>query len=98
MIIKNHDVYDFEMKFFNPDGSSSFCGNGSRCAVLYNFHHGYVQRKCNFLTDDGAHEAKINIDEIVSVSIRRPQDFVQIKNDTFEINTGSPHYIRLSQI
>ena len=60
MIIKNHDDYDFEMKFFNPDGSNSFCGNGSRCAVLYNFHHGYVQRKCNFLTDDGVHEATIN--------------------------------------
>ena len=94
MIIKNHDDYDFEMKFFNPDGSNSFCGNGSRCAVLYNYHHGYVQRKCNFLTDDGFHEAKINKDEIVSVSIRRPKDFNQVKNDTFEINTGSPHYVQ----
>ena len=22
---------DFHMEFFNPDGSKSFCGNGSRC-------------------------------------------------------------------
>ena len=51
MIMKNHNDYDFEMKFFNPDGSESFCGNGSRCAVLYSFHHGLIQRKCTFLTN-----------------------------------------------
>jgi diaminopimelate epimerase len=94
MIIKNHDDYDFEMKFFNPDGSSSFCGNGSRCAVLYSLHHGFIQRKCSFLTNDGVHQATVNKDEIVRVSIRNPQQFNELKNDSFEINTGSPHYIQ----
>ncbi|MBK7296845.1 MAG: hypothetical protein IPI91_09505 [Flavobacteriales bacterium] len=27
--------HDFHMEFFNPDGSQSFCGNGSRCAFAY---------------------------------------------------------------
>ena len=94
MIIKNHDDYDFEMKFFNPDGSSSFCGNGSRCAVLYSLHHGFIQRKCSFLTNDGVHQATVNKDEIVRVSIRNPKQFNELKNDSFEINTGSPHYIQ----
>jgi diaminopimelate epimerase len=35
ILISDHDTLNFEMKFFNPDGSSIFCGNGSRCAVLY---------------------------------------------------------------
>ena len=94
MIMKNHNDYDFEMKFFNPDGSESFCGNGSRCAVLYSFHHGLIQRKCTFLTNDGVHKASVKKDEIVRVSIRRPQEFNELKNDSFEINTGSPHFIQ----
>ena len=35
IIIKEHKTYDFEMIFYNPDGSKSFCGNGSRCAVSF---------------------------------------------------------------
>ena len=46
MLIKNIKDYDFEMIFYNPDGSQSFCGNGSRCAVSYNFHQGLIQKKC----------------------------------------------------
>jgi diaminopimelate epimerase len=94
ILINDHKDYDFEMKFFNPDGSSSFCGNGSRCSVLYNFHHGFIQRKCNFLTNDGVHEAIVKTDEIVRVSINSPQQFAELKNESFEINTGSPHYIQ----
>ena len=94
MTIEDHNDYDFEMKFFNPDGSNSFCGNGSRCAVLYSFHHGFIQRQCSFLTNDGVHEAIVNKDEIVSVSIRSPQKFNDLKNNSFEIDTGSPHYIQ----
>ena len=26
---------DYHMEFFNPDGSQSFCGNGSRCAYAF---------------------------------------------------------------
>ena len=31
MLIKYHEDYDFEMQFYNPDGSSSFCGNILEC-------------------------------------------------------------------
>jgi diaminopimelate epimerase len=99
MLINNHENYDFEMKFFNPDGSSSFCGNGSRCAVLYSFHHGLIQRKCTFLTNDGVHKAQIINEDRVSISIKSPKEFNYLKNDSFEINTGSPHFIQfLSEI
>ena len=30
ILIENSDQADFEMVYFNPDGSQSLCGNGSR--------------------------------------------------------------------
>ena len=35
ILIQPHDQLDFKMVFFNPDGSKSLCGNGSRCAVAF---------------------------------------------------------------
>ena len=36
IILINQDAScDFNMVFFNPDGSQSFCGNGARCAVSF---------------------------------------------------------------
>ena len=35
ILIENSTDYDFSMNYFNPDGSKSFCGNGSRCAVAF---------------------------------------------------------------
>ena len=51
MLIYNKKNYDFEMVFYNPDGSKSFCGNGSRCAVLYNFlQYVYNAIMCHIFT------------------------------------------------
>lgn len=33
IIIEKSKSSDFYMNYFNSDGSKSFCGNGSRCAV-----------------------------------------------------------------
>ena len=57
IIIKDHKDVDFEMQFYNPDGSQSFCGNGSRCAVLFSFRLGICPRQCTFLSNDGIHTA-----------------------------------------
>jgi diaminopimelate epimerase len=35
MLIEKSGLADFKLIFFNPDGSESFCGNGSRCAVKF---------------------------------------------------------------
>lgn len=29
--------YDFEVDYYNSDGSKSFCGNGARCSVAFSF-------------------------------------------------------------
>lgn len=93
ILIENHDEYDFEMIFFNPDGSQSMCGNGSRCAVKFAQFLGIIQNKTTFLSTDGVHDATIEGD-IVRLSM---QDVAQSEINTypehFTINTGSPHYV-----
>ena len=50
MLIRNSAEADFEMIFFNPDGSKSLCGNGSRCAVHYAHKNGFVRTSGTFIT------------------------------------------------
>ena len=97
IIIKTHKEYDFEMQFFNPDGSKSFCGNGSRCAALYCYHQGLVQSNCSFLTNDGDHTAKIFNNDSVMISIIEPVSVNKLSNGDFTVNTGSPHYIQFNE-
>jgi len=92
ILIDKHEVYDFEMKYYNADGrEGSMCGNGGRCAVAF-FHKtaGNVT-KGSFLAIDGIHEYFIN-DNTISVSLRDTRPPILIDGNHF-INTGSPHYI-----
>jgi diaminopimelate epimerase len=93
ILIENHDEFDFEMVFFNPDGSQSMCGNGSRCAVKFAQFLGVIKDKTTFVSTDGVHEATIDGD-IVRLSM---QDVAKSDINTFPehftIHTGSPHYV-----
>lgn len=82
---------DFLMDFYNPDGSQSFCGNGSRCIVAFAQSLGLIDNKATFKAIDGIHEGsitrlgvKIKMGDVNSVE--------EINEDHF-IDTGSPHYI-----
>ena len=97
ILISNHDIDSFEMKFFNPDGSSSFCGNGSRCAVLYCFHQGIIQSNCSFITNDGIHQGQVLKNENIKISIKSPLLVDKLSNGDFEVNTGSPHYVQIAK-
>ena len=96
ILISNHNKVSFEMKFFNPDGSTSFCGNGSRCAVLYCFHQGIIQSNCSFLTNDGIHQGQVLQDENIKISINSPVLVDKLSGGDFKVNTGSPHYIQIA--
>ena len=48
ILIDKSDDLDFEMNFFNPDASSSFCGNGARCAVAFAKYLGVVNHQSKF--------------------------------------------------
>lgn len=91
ILIRNHPTLDFEMVYYNADGSQSMCGNGSRCAVHFAKSLGLIGNHTSFLSTDGPHKATINADH-VSVHL---QDVAKVKplEDGFFINTGSPHHI-----
>lgn len=92
MKINSHDLYDFEVDYYNSDGSKSFCGNGARCAVEFASTLGINCDHVTFLAIDGEHQAqkKINVISIQMLNVLK----VEPKEADFEIQTGSPHYIR----
>lgn len=83
---------DFHMEFFNPDGSKSFCGNGSRCAFAFWSSLKGGARSARFSAIDGLHNGSWVEDE-VTISLP-PVDRVQWAvhgTDVDNIHTGSPH-------
>lgn len=91
--IRNHKDYDFEMVYFNSDGSQSMCGNGARCAVAFAGQLGIVSEKTNFLAIDGTHEALLS-GSIVELKMGDVLSIDALEGDFF-VNTGSPHHIRM---
>lgn len=93
IVIQNHPELDFHMIYFNPDGSQSFCGNGSRCAVAFAQSLGMLKtRTTRFLSTDGEHSAEILDNGLVRLKMHDVEHFDMAGQD-YIINTGSPHYI-----
>ncbi|MBK6990446.1 MAG: diaminopimelate epimerase [Chitinophagaceae bacterium] len=96
MLLNEKDGFDFEMKYYNADGKEgSMCGNGGRCIVKFAYHLGIHKEKYRFLASDGAHEAEIDTNGIVSLKMYDVKNIRKFHND-FILDTGSPHYIKLS--
>lgn len=59
ILLSEKEGYDFAMTYYNPDGSSTFCGNGGRCSVKFASAIGIKKDKYSFAASDGDHEANI---------------------------------------
>ena len=92
ILIRSHADYDFEMIYFNADGSQSFCGNGARCAVAFAAFLGIISLHTQFLAIDGSHEARIARGE-VSLKMAKVSHISESLGDAF-VHTGSPHHVR----
>ena len=92
ILIERAREADFEMTYYNPDGSQSLCGNGSRCAVMFARFLGIIENQTSFKAIDGMHTARI-IDDQVQLLMHDAPDYEKIGED-FLIDTGSPHYIK----
>jgi diaminopimelate epimerase len=96
MLLNVHPDYDFEMIYYNADGKqSSMCGNGGRCLVKFAHDMGMVQSDYTFLAVDGVHEASINTDGTVALKMNDVET-VEYNKGNFILNTGSPHYVMLT--
>jgi len=93
ILIKKSEKADFYMDFYNPDGSKSFCGNGSRCAVAFANRLGIIGKKTSFSAIDGFHTGKILDDNQVEITMCDVPGINNINGD-FVLNTGSPHFVR----
>ena len=91
MLIKSHSEVDFEMIYYNADGSKSLCGNGSRCAVDFARSLGMISNKTTFITNDGKHEANIE-GGWVHFALHDLPDMFQ-GNGFYFIDNGSPHHV-----
>ena len=91
ILIQEHAEHDFEMIYFNADGSQSLCGNGSRCAMMYARQLGMITDRATFLAYDGAHEAYIK-DERVHLKMHDVEPVRTVGADSFA-DTGSPHHL-----
>lgn len=93
MLIEKHPSLDFNLVYYNSDGSQSLCGNGTRAAMKMASSLGIVNGKANFNAFDGKHDAEILDGGIVKV---RMNDVANVKREgeDFFINTGSPHFVR----
>jgi diaminopimelate epimerase len=93
MLIENHPTLDFNLIYFNSDGSPSLCGNGSRAAVRMASSLGMINGHTAFNAYDGVHDADLLTNSIVRLKMNDVKE-VKKSSDGFFINTGSPHFIR----
>lgn len=83
---------DFEVEYFNSDGSKSFCGNGARCAVAFAETLGFSISETQFLAIDGLHTAR-KIGDLIALNMADVKH-VQTAEKDFILHTGSPHYVK----
>jgi diaminopimelate epimerase len=96
MLLNSHSDYDFEMKYYNADGGeSSMCGNGGRCLVKFAAERGIFKSQYRFLAIDGEHEASIENNGHVSLKMVDVSS-VQSEYNSHILNTGSPHYVEIT--
>lgn len=96
MLLNSHPNYDFEMKYYNSDGKeSSMCGNGGRCLTKFAHDIGIILSDYKFIAIDGEHEASINTDGTVALKMKDVNN-VKYDHGNFILNTGSPHFVTLT--
>lgn len=102
LIYKNHAMLDFEMDYYNADGSTGgMCGNGARCVSAYYFNlYGKGAKSADFMAL--GHQYSASIDEnTITIQMKDPTHLlrnlsINIGGDiinSYFIDTGSPHVV-----
>jgi diaminopimelate epimerase len=94
MLLEKHPNLDFNLVYYNADGSQSLCGNGTRAAVTMASSLGMINGHAKFNAYDGDHEADILSAGTVRVRMNDVNEIKQLGDDRF-LNTGSPHLVRV---
>ncbi len=103
LIINDSDKYDFELDYYNSDGSTGMlCGNGARCAIYYAHQSNRLKDMYSKFNNNGIEYSGEVVDEnLVKLNLLQPTklklDFKvkalgQMITASF-VNTGSPYVI-----
>ncbi len=101
--ISDSKIYDFEMEYFNADGSTgSLCGNGARCAIRFAEYSSRLHgNKTNFLSNAVQYAGEVLKDNLIKFNFNSPSKLKlnfkvkagnQLINSCY-IDTGSPHVV-----
>lgn len=93
--LNSHDKYDFEVDYYNADGSKSFCGNGARCSVEFARTLGINVTSTDFRGIDGLHNARVESDGLIHLEMSHISA-IEEKKLGFVLHTGSPHFVHFT--
>jgi diaminopimelate epimerase len=93
MLIEKDPKLDFNLVYYNQDGSQSLCGNGSRAAMSFASYLKIVNGHAAFNAYDGRHDATLGNDGIVRLKMNDTKGIVHHSEDLW-IDTGAPHLMR----
>jgi len=96
MILKNDNLHDFRMIYFNSDGyEGTMCGNGGRCITAFAASLGLISNEAVFLASDGVHRSII-LKNTINLKMSNVSEIKKF-DDGFFVNSGSPHFICLNK-
>ena len=103
IFIKDKKDFDFEMRYFNADGTTNtLCGNGARCAIKYANDTGRLKSPTVLFQSEGLnYTGKVLNDELIKFDFNPPQKIklnfkVKAAKQLITANyadTGSPHVV-----
>ncbi len=103
ILISKSDKKDFEMLYFNADGSTgSLCGNGARCAIKFAFKNGLINsNSTNFISNQIEYSGEIFNDNNFRLNFNPPSNLkldIELKTEIGNVkadfvDTGSPHVV-----
>jgi len=96
ILIQDHEELAYKMIYFNPDGSQSLCGNGSRCGFAFARELQLAGKKATFETTDGVHQIKLEAG-LIHFQISDVSNPKKLSGGEWYLHTGSPHHIVLSE-
>lgn len=103
IIIQDKENYDFEMQYFNADGSTgSLCANGARCAIWFAEKTNRLKSgKAKFISNGSEYSGEVISDELIRFNLNPPTKLkfnfrIKVAEQLIKadfINTGSPHVV-----